>query len=357
VLFLQSCKLLFYILVTSCLLVHIIEKLTSDAVVSSLSNIEMDIIMALEYNFPFTETPYLDIASKLDIPFATFVNISKDLLSRGVIKRIGFNVNYKAFNKVAALVAVRAYGDTFNRLKMLLNADKEVTHNYVRNHPYYNVWFVTKRKSVEELVNDVNKIMIELNIKNEDYLILLGKRTYKLSVKFDVKRGISWSQPDLLPEKIPSIEEFDVDKNMIKELAKGIPLEERPYKNIGMKYNLKENEIVSILYELYSKRVIRNVGATLEGPRAGILYDGMVVLRGKEDVCQKIALNIPEATHVVYRVPLNGEWEYPAYFMTHADSRDKIERVAKRANDTTGADGYMILYSLENLKPFYHIIE
>jgi len=174
-------------------------------------------------------------------------------------------VNYKAFNKVAALVAVRAYGDTFNRLKMLLNADKEVTHNYVRNHPYYNVWFVTKRKSVEELVNDVNKIMIELNIKNEDYLILLGKRTYKLSVKFDVKRGISWSQPDLLPEKIPSIEEFDVDKNMIKELAKGIPLEERPYKNIGMKYNLKENEIVSILYELYSKRVIRNVGATLEG--------------------------------------------------------------------------------------------
>jgi len=37
------------------------------------------------------------------------------------------------------------------------------------------------------------------------------------------------------------------------------------------------------------------------GPRAGILYDGMVVLRGKEDVCQKIALNIPEATHVVYR--------------------------------------------------------
>ncbi len=322
-----------------------------------LSDLEMDIVMALEYEFPFTETPYLDIALKLGIPFTTLVNVSKDLLNRGIIKRIGFNVNYKAFNKVAALVAVRAYGNAFDKLKMMLNNDKEVTHNYVRDHPYYNVWFVTKRRTVEELVDDVNKIMKEIGVKDNDYLILLGKRTYKLSVKFDVKRGISWSQPDLLPEKIPSIEEFDVDKNMIKELARGIPLEERPYKNVGMKYNLSEKEIVSLLYELYSKRVIRNVGATLEGQRAGILYDGMVVLRGKEDACQKIALNIPEATHVVYRIPLNGEWEYPAYFMTHADSRDKIEQIAKRANEIAGADGYMILYSLENLKPFYHIIE
>ncbi len=322
-----------------------------------LSDLEMDIVMALEYEFPFTETPYLDIALKLGIPFTTLVNVSKDLLNRGIIKRIGFNVNYKAFNKVAALVAVRAYGNAFDKLKMMLNNDKEVTHNYVRDHPYYNVWFVTKRRTVEELVDDVNKIMKEIGVKDNDYLILLGKRTYKLSVKFDVKRGISWSQPDLLPEKIPSIEEFDVDKNMIKELARGIPLEERPYKNVGMKYNLSEREIVSLLYELYSKRVIRNVGATLEGQRAGILYDGMVVLRGKEDACQKIALNIPEATHVVYRIPLNGEWEYPAYFMTHADSRDKIEQIAKRANEIAGADGYMILYSLENLKPFYHIIE
>ncbi|MGB9729248.1 MAG: Lrp/AsnC family transcriptional regulator [Thermoprotei archaeon] len=322
-----------------------------------LTDLEKDVIMALEYDFPFTETPYIDIASKLDIPFAMLIDISKKLLKAGVIKRIGFNVNYKAFNKIAALVAVRAHGETLNKLKSILNSDKEVTHNYIRNHPYYNVWFVTKRKNVEELLNDIINIMKRLGLTNDDYLILLGKRTFKLSVKFDIKNGISWSQPDLLPEKIPSVEEFNINKDMIKELARGIPLEERPYKNIATKYGLKEDEIVSTLHELYLKRVIRNVGATLEGPRAGILYDGMVVLKGDEKVCEKIALNIPEATHVVYRVPLNGKWEYPAYFMTHARTKEQIERIAKHANDITGASGYMILYSLENLKPSYHVIE
>lgn len=322
-----------------------------------LTELEKDIIMALEYDFPFTETPYIDIASKLNVPFSTVIDISKKLINAGVIKRIGFNVNYKAFNKVAALIAVRAYGEVLDKLKSILNSDKEVTHNYIRNHPYYNVWFVTKRRSVDELLNDTVNIMEKLGLTDDDYLILLGKRTYKLSVKFDVKNGISWSQPDLLPEKIPSIEEFNVNKEMIKELARNIPPEERPYKNVAIKYGLKEHEIVSILHELYLKRVIRNVGATLEGPRAGILYDGMVVLKGDEKVCEKIALNIPEATHVVYRIPLNGEWEYPAYFMTHAKTKEQIEYIAKRANDITGANGYMILYSLENLKPFYHVIE
>ncbi|MEM3833187.1 MAG: Lrp/AsnC family transcriptional regulator [Thermoprotei archaeon] len=322
-----------------------------------ISDLEKDVIMALEYDFPFTETPYIDIASKLNIPFTTMIDISRKLINAGIIKRIGFNVNYKAFNKVAALVAVRAHGETLDKLKSILKSDKEVTHNYVRNHPYYNVWFVTKRKSVKELLNDTVNIMKNLRLTNDDYLILLGKRTYKLSVKFDVKNGVSWSQPDLLPEKIPSIEEFNISKEMIKELARGIPLEERPYKSFAIKYGLKENEIVSILHELYLKRVIRNVGATLEGSRAGILYDGMVVLKGDEKVCEKIALNIPEATHVVYRVPLNGEWEYPAYFMTHARTKEQIERIARDANNITGASGYMVLYSLENLKPSYHVIE
>ncbi|MEM1649514.1 MAG: Lrp/AsnC family transcriptional regulator, partial [Sulfolobales archaeon] len=68
----------------------------------------------------------------------------------------------------------------------------------------------------------------------------------------------------------------------------------------------------------------------------------------------RIALEIPEATHVVYRVPLNGRWEHRVYFMVHADSEKKIEDIAKKASRIIGSEDYKILYSVENLKPGAH---
>lgn len=129
---------------------------------------------------------------------------------------------------------------------------------------------------------------------------------------------------------------------------------ERPYREVAERYGYREEELVDLIRELYRKRVLRNIGATLEGRRVGITWDGMVVIKGSEEDCERIAMEIPEATHVVYRTPLNGEWSYRAYFMVHADDKGKIEAVARRASEMLGGKYYRILYSVENLKPGIH---
>lgn len=309
---------------------------------------DIEILMALQYNFPLTKTPYRDLAEKLDIRFQNFMEKTMRFIREGVIRRIGFNINYRIFNKVAALVAAKAYGSEFKKLIKILNEDKEVTHNFERNHKKYNIWFVIKRRSIDELKRDIDKIMSKAGIEN--YLILLGKRTYKLSVKFDLWKGISWSSPEILPEDLPDINYINVDLNILRKLSRGIPLKERPFKHVAEESGYSEEEILSWIRDLLKMKIIRNYGATLNGEKVGIRENGMIILKAPEEACLKIALELPEATHVVYRVPLNGKWEYPVYFMVHANSRDKIEEIANRSLDITGAEDYEILFSIRNLK-------
>lgn len=318
-------------------------------------DLDKRILMELQYRFPLTEAPYLDIAERLGIGFEDLRKRIESLRASFTIKRIGFNINYRASGKVAALVAVRAEGASKEALRRILLRDPEVTHNYVRDHEKYSVWFVIKRRSVEELVRDVEHV-VRLSGAGE-HLILLGKRTFKLSVKFDLWRGVSWSEPEILPQSVPTFEELGIDKRPFSELSRWIPVVERPYRDVGAKHGYKEAELLSLVKELYSKRVLRNLGATLEGRRVGITSDGMVVLEASESDCERIALEIPEATHVVYRVPLNGEWSLRSYFMAHADAREKILRVAENASRMLGGASYRVLFSLENLKPGIHSSE
>jgi DNA-binding Lrp family transcriptional regulator len=314
---------------------------------------DIEILMELQYRFPPSETPYLEISERLGIPFEEFRRRVEALRSRFVIKRLGFNINYKASGKVAALVAMRAVDlDAKEKIRRILLRDPDVTHNYVRNHEWFNIWFVIKRRTPEDIMKSVEEIARLSG--SRDYLILLGKRTYKLSVKFDLLRRVSWSEPDVLPENVPTFEELGIPREPFSQLSRWIPVAERPYRDIASRYGYSEGELVGLIRELYSKRVLRNLGATLEGRRAGIMWDGMVVIRGSEDDCLRIALEVPEATHVVYRVPLNGVWDYRAYFMVHADSRDKIEGIALRVSEMLGGKDYRVLYSVENLKPGIH---
>ena len=321
-----------------------------------IDDLDKKILMELQYRFPLTETPYVEIAERLGLGFEELRRRIEALRSNLTIKRIGFNINYKASGKVAALVAMRILDpDAKESLRRILLKDPEVTHNYVRNHDVYNIWFVIKRRSIDDLMASVGEIVGKVGSK--EYLVLLGKRTYKLSVKFDLYKGVSWSEPEVLPERIPTFEELGLRKEPFSELARWIPVVERPYRGVAAKHGYKEDELVGLIRELYGKRVLRNIGATLEGGRVGIVRDGMVILKGSEEDCLRIALEIPEATHVVYRTPLNGEWEYRAYFMVHADSEEKIGAVAEKASRIVGGRDYRILYSVENLKPGTHSSE
>ncbi|BCU70558.1 Lrp/AsnC family transcriptional regulator [Stygiolobus caldivivus] len=317
---------------------------------TTLSENAYKIIMELEYNFPFDERPFRVIGERLGINENDVVNTVKELVDKEVIKRIGMYVSFRAKGMESALIASDIPPENLEKFRKIALGIKDLTHNFIRNHPKYNVWYVLKAENRELLNRKIAELMAEVGCK--DYVILYSKKSLKLSVKYDVIRGVSYAENQPIHEKIPTAEELGIQKELLRELSYPLPIIERPFQKISEKFNLKESELVELIKELYDKGVIKDYGATINGEKVGITENAMMLINSEdlESSCYNIASKLREATHVVLRES-NTSWDYLCYAMIHARNKEIISEVARKALSITNAKSYMLLFSLENLKP------
>ncbi|ARM77108.1 AsnC family protein [Acidianus manzaensis] len=306
--------------------------------------------MELEYNFPLSSTPYLDLSSKLGIREDELLSRIKTLIDNEIIKRIGMYINFRAKGMEGALVAADIPLDNLEKYRRISLGIHELTHNFIRNHPRYNVWLVIKAENRNQLDKKIESLMEEVNAR--DYVTLYSKKSLKLSVKYDIIRGISWSQVEELAEKVPTAEELGINKELLKQLSLPLPIVKRPFEDIAKKFNMSEDELVDLIYEMKKKHVVKDYGATLNGEKVGIKENAMLLLNTDniEEGCNNIALNLREATHVVLRES-NKPWDYLCYCMLHGRDKPTIYTAVKKAIELTNARSYMLLFSLDNLKP------
>jgi DNA-binding Lrp family transcriptional regulator len=310
----------------------------------------LKLIMELEYNFPFSERPFQIIAERLGLREEEIVYKVKELIDNEVVKRIGMYVSFRAKGMESALVAAQISLDNLEKFRKIALGIKELTHNYIRNHPKYNVWYVIKAENREKLNENIKKLMDEVNCK--DYVILYSKKSLKLSVKYDVIRGISYSENTEIHERIPTAEELGIPKELLKELSYPLTVSERPFSKIAEKFNMSESELVELIKELYEKGVLKDYGATVNGEKVGITENAMMLINSDdiESSCYSLAKDLREATHVVLRES-DKRWDYLCYAMIHARNKQLIFETARKAAKITNAKSYMLLFSLENLKP------
>ncbi|ALU12827.1 hypothetical protein EYM_07875 [Ignicoccus islandicus DSM 13165] len=309
------------------------------------------ILNELQYNFPLTPTPFRDIAYNLGISEDYVLKIVRNLMEHKIIKRIGFTVNYKSQGKVAALVGVKVSSrEDIERLRMELLNNQEVTHNYLRDDPDFQVWFTIKAPSFEILKNDVAELL-ENKLKLSDYVILPSKRVCKVSVRYDLIKGIGWSKPTEQPNDVPKPEEIGIPPTLPREVSRLKPVS-RPYLEIAKKYGLSEEELLNIVRLMLEKGILRNPGASVDGDKIGFKYNVMTVLNvdDTEYACKFLKDEVWEASHIVERI-VPERWPYPVYFVLHAMKKDVVEEVINNVIRHLKPISYRKLYSIENLKP------
>ncbi|MGC9112308.1 Lrp/AsnC family transcriptional regulator [Acidilobus sp.] len=318
---------------------------------SGLTDLQVRALMELEYNFPLTSTdPYADVASSLGVDEGTLLQELRLLRSRGILKRVGFYYNFRSQGKDAALVALRA--EDVDAVAKATAVDPLVTHSYLRDDPDYNVWIVVKRDNMDEIIKATEELARVGRASR--YVILTSVRTYKLSVKYDLVRGVSRAgRYAVVPPRAPRPEALGVPPRL-PEALRSLPLEPRPYSAAAKLSGLSEEEIVRLIPKLLEAGVLLDPGAAVDGESLGFKENGMVVMEpsgSPEELCEAAARS-EYSTHVVLRSSIpEGAWRYPCYAMIHAVRRDLVEEAARIIARDAGAKSYRIIYSIRDLKP------
>ncbi len=315
-----------------------------------MESIDKEILMQLQYNFPLSPYPFIDVARTLGIGYEDVLSRIKKLKQSGIIKRIGFYYNYRSSGRKSALIAFES--KNIEKMKEISVKDPLISHSYLRNHPKYNVWIVVKRDSMEQLINFAEKI-IEYRAA-DSYVILLSKKTYKLSVKYDIYKGVSRSgRYSVLPENPPLLKDLNIKEDFVN-LIRNIEISERPYEKALKQGNIGVEELEGTLKTLLDMGVIGDPGAALDGTKLGFKENGMVVMepRESEERLCKCVSEMSYSTHVVLRRSIpEGAWKHTCYAMVHAVSKELINSIVAEINKKCSPKDIGVIYSIGDLKP------
>jgi siroheme decarboxylase len=127
----------------------------------------------------------------------------------------------------------------------------------------------------------------------------------------------------------------DRDKDLLNEIQAGFPVEPHPYRVIGEKIGMDENEVMRRLEGLRQEGIIRRIGASIDSRRLGFVST-LCAARVPEDKFASFVEVVgacPGVTHNYER-----RHEYNVWFTLIASSRAEKERIIRELIQETGIE-------------------
>lgn len=142
------------------------------------------ILDVIQSKFPISAHPYADVGEQVGLTEAEVLARVRALRQKGVIRRIGANFQSDKLGWQSTLCAARVPEDRIESFVAEVNRHPNVTHNYLRDHPY-NVWFTYVGPSME----DVRKALAEIAMNTGiSVLNLPAERLFKIKVDFAMEK-------------------------------------------------------------------------------------------------------------------------------------------------------------------------
>ncbi|WP_123537567.1 siroheme decarboxylase subunit beta [Halosimplex salinum] len=295
------------------------------------------ILNAYQGGFPVVADPYESAAAALaDHGVDVTAEELHDRLSRldeeGVLTRFGALINAEAIGGTATLVAMHAPEERFDEVAEQVNAHAEVAHNYEREHPHLNMWFVVSVADEDRVAEVLAEIEAETG---QETYNLPKQREFHVGAKFpvegpleDVDGGIDLS--DLGPE----VEAEDRDsltpreRDLVVEIQGGLPTTRTPYRDVAEALGEDVDWVLETIKRFDREGKVRRVGVIPNHYSLGYSENGMTVWNVPGDVVDEVGPEIAAfdfVTHCYRRPRHDGVWEYNFFAMTHGRSEEESE--------------------------------
>jgi DNA-binding Lrp family transcriptional regulator len=347
-----------------------------------LSAFEKRLCNILQNGLPISKRPYEEIGKALGSDEEMVLEGTRRLVKRGVIRRIGAVVNWRAIGKASTLVTACIAEGKLKKVVEAVNQLEGVSHNYLRRH-HFNLWFTLRADSQKEITATLKKLSKQFGVTFHSLPVV---RIFKLDVRFDAESD----GRSLLPRcGTPNTERCPlnaIDKRILAGLEGGLKVAKRPFDFISE----DEFEIADGLLhieEMIQEGVISRLGAIVNHHKLGFVANAMFVCKvgprqrnarapAKDmlgqaggarviEVGQKLAeLNIvshcyerkifkgyePRGVHSRPESYVVQGWPYNLFAMMHGRSLKDIRRVVERFVKLEGLEKWEVLETVEKLR-------
>ncbi|MDD2835427.1 MAG: AsnC family transcriptional regulator [Methanothrix sp.] len=137
------------------------------------------------------------------------------------------------------------------------------------------------------------------------------------------------------------------DLDLLKIAQDGVELASRPYRVLGDRVGISEEEVIVRLRALQEAGIIRRFAATIGHRALGIVANAMIAWRVAPEEVETAGMlfaGVDEVTHC-YERAVAEDWPYNLYTMVHSKSRGDCLMIADRLSQRSGISDYRVLFS------------
>ena len=341
---------------------------------ADLSALDRAIINAFQGGFPVTRRPFGPAAAALgdhgvEVTGTELCERVRELDDTGVLSRFGALVNAEAIGGAASLVAMHAPAERFDEVVETVNDFTEVAHNYEREHPHLNVWFVVSVADHPDPDKDgddrVEEVLAEIEAATGQETYNLPKlQEFHVGAKFLVDGPVPDGDVDL-SGLAPAVEPSErstltpAERDLVVEIQGGLPITETPYADVAAAIDADVEWVVETIERFRREGKVRRVGVIPNHYALGYTENGMTVWDVPEDVLDEVGPVVADlefVTHCYERPRHAGVWEYNFFAMTHGRTEAESERRVAQVRETmadywdVGSDDWDTLFSTRILK-------
>lgn len=143
-----------------------------------------------------------------------------------------------------------------------------------------------------------------------------------------------------------------LERSIIRELQKDMPLHLAPYAVLADKLGITEQELLRHLHRLRHVGIIRKISAVLRHRQFGFQANALCVW--EVPINRVVAVGTQFAaldfvTHC-YERQSYSDWPYNLYTMIHAKNREECLSLQKAMSAMSGIENYQAFFSSQELK-------
>ena len=136
----------------------------------------------LQKKFPIDVQPYQVIAQKMQCSEEEIVKQIQAMKENGIIRRIGAILDAKNMGFYSTLCACEVPEARIEDVAAIINKQRGVTHNYLRDNQY-NIWFTLTASSNEEVQSILKQLECDIRIK---IISMPTTKVFKIKVSFEM---------------------------------------------------------------------------------------------------------------------------------------------------------------------------